>query len=251
VRSKKKRTRSWRSKLRWLVAALMLSLVGGLAVWELLFLRLGELRDPRAVRRIEVPTPDGTRALVVGPESPYWAPLGSVSSMLVLCVVRAEDAKFYQHNGFDWDQLQDSFDTNVELGRYKRGGSTITMQLAKNLFLWRRKSVVRKTLEIYLTWRLEQTLPKKRILELYLNVAEWGPGIYGIGEASRHYFGKPPSALTIGESALLAVTLPNPVRWNLNRAPQFAMRRQQELLGRLRRENAIPDSLESSPPPRE
>ncbi|MGH7898357.1 MAG: monofunctional biosynthetic peptidoglycan transglycosylase [Candidatus Binatia bacterium] len=249
--ARRKRRRSWRARVVWLVAVLVISLLGGLAVWELFFLRLSWLADPRSVRTLSVPTPQGSRELVVGPQSPYWTPLGSVSSMLVLCVVRAEDAKFYQHAGFDWDQLQDSFDTNVELRRYKRGGSTITMQLAKNLFLWREKSALRKALEVYLTWRLEQTLTKKRILELYLNVAEWGPGIYGIGEASRHYFGKPPSALTLGESALLAVTLPNPERWNLNRAPQFAMRRQQELLGRLRRENAIPDSLGSEPPERD
>ena len=248
---RRKRRRSWRWRVTRLLVLLPLSLVVALLIWELFFLRLSELNDPRSVRTIEVPTPDATRLLVVGPASPYWTPLGAISPMLTLCVVRAEDAKFFQHHGFDWDQVQDSFDTNVELGRYKRGGSTITMQLAKNLFLWRGKSLVRKAFEAYVTWRLEQTLPKKRILELYLNVVEWGPGIYGIGEASRHYFAKPPSALTLGESALLAVTLPNPTRWNPKRAPEFAMRRQQELLGRLRRENALPDTLEATPAERD
>jgi len=217
-----------------------------LVVWEVFFLRLGELRDPRSVRTIQVPTPGGSRDLIVGPSNPYWTPLGAVSQTLVLCVVRAEDAKFYQHEGFDWERVQDAVETNLEEGKYRRGGSTITMQLAKNLFLWRTKSLPRKVLEAYLTWRLEHSLAKKRILELYLNVVEWGPGIYGVGEASRHYFGKPPSALTLGESALLAVTLPSPLRWNLQRAPQFAMRRQQELLSRLRRENALGE-LDDSP----
>jgi monofunctional biosynthetic peptidoglycan transglycosylase len=156
-----------------------------------------------------------------------------------MCVVRAEDAKFYQHAGFDWDELHDSLETNLEEGKYQRGGSTITMQLARNLFLWREKSLVRKGLEAYLTWRLEHTLPKKRILELYLNVAEWGDGVYGIGEASRHYFRKPPSELTLGEAAMLAGILPSPVRWSPDRNPAVAMRRQQELLSRLRRENAL------------
>jgi monofunctional biosynthetic peptidoglycan transglycosylase len=210
-------------------------------VWEAFFLRLDELRDPRAVRVLTRPTPEGTRSLTIGPQSPYWTPIGTVSRPLVVCVVRAEDAKFFQHDGFDWDQMRDSLQTDIEEGTYQRGGSTITMQLARNLFLWRAKSIVRKALEVYLTWRLEHTLPKTRILELYLNVAEWGPGVYGIGEASRHYYGKPPSALTLGESAMLAAILPSPLRWNPQRAPRVAMRRQQELLSRLRRENAIED----------
>jgi len=245
--SPKRKKRRYRARLvRWLVLTFAAA-VGTLVVWEGLFLRLDALRDPREVRTLDVPTPQGSRALVVGPQNPYWTPLAAISRTLVLCVVRAEDAKFFQHNGFDRDQVQDSFETNVEEGKYKRGGSTITMQLARNLFLWRQKLVVRKALEAYLTWRLESTLEKKRILELYLNSAEWGPGIYGIGEASRHYFGKPPSALTLGESAMLAAILPSPLRWNPQRAPQVAMRRQQELLSRLRRENAIDELPPAAP----
>jgi monofunctional biosynthetic peptidoglycan transglycosylase len=237
--SRRRKRRGFALRLaRGILAALVAGTIA-LVVWEIFFLRFADLRDPRSIRTIRVPTPNGTRELVVGPTNPYWTPLGAVSPTLVLCVVRAEDAKFYQHHGFDWDRVQDAVETNVEEGKYHRGGSTITMQLAKNLFLWREKSLPRKALEAYVTWRVEHTLPKRRILELYLNVVEWGPGIYGIGEASRHYFGKPPSGLTLGESALLAVTLPNPIRWNPERAPGFAMRRQQELLSRLRRENAL------------
>jgi monofunctional biosynthetic peptidoglycan transglycosylase len=220
------------------VAVLALALLA-LGVWEAFFLRLSSLRDPREVRVLEVPKPGGTRELVIGPRSPYWTPLSAVSPTLVLCVVRAEDSKFYQHDGFDWDQMQGALETNLEKGRYKRGGSTITMQLARNLFLWRSKSLVRKVLEVYVTWRLEHVLEKKRILELYLNAAEWGPGVYGIGEASRHYYQKTPAGLTLGESAMLAGILPSPVRWNPQRSPQTAMHRQQELLSRLRRENAL------------
>ena len=237
--SRKRKRKTLRSRLATLLVLGFAVTVGALVVWEAGFLRIGALSDPRAVRTLRVPTPQGSRTLVVGPQNPYWTPLSAVSRTLVLCVVRAEDAKFYQHHGFDWDQLQDSWDENLEEGRFKRGGSTITMQLARNLFLWRRKLFVRKALEAYLTWRLESTLTKQRILELYLNVAEWGPGIYGIGEASRHYFAKPPSALTLGESAMLAAILPSPLRWNPQRAPQVAMRRQQALLSRLLRERAI------------
>ena len=231
------------------VGALALG-IAVLAAWEIWVLRLADLRDPRAARVITVPTPQGTRTLTIGPQSPYWTPIATVSRALVVCVVRAEDAKFFQHDGFDWDQVQDSLETDFEKGTYKRGGSTITMQLARNLFLWRAKSIPRKALEVYLTWRLEHTLSKQRILELYLNTAEWGHGIYGIGEASRHYYAKPPSALTLGESAMLAAILPSPLRWNPQRAPQVAMRRQQELLSRLRKENAIED-LSSAEPRRE
>lgn len=236
-----RRKRTLRARLVQPVTLFAALVVGSLVTWEALFLRLDDLRDPRAVRTLTVPTPNGSRALVVGPQNPYWTPLPAVSKTLVLCVVRAEDAKFFQHTGFDWEQIEDSFETDFEKGKYRRGGSTITMQLARNLFLWRGKSLPRKALEVYLTWRLEHTLAKKRILELYLNVVEWGPGVYGIGEASRHYFGKPPSALTLGESAMLAVILPSPTRWNPARTPQVVMRRQQELLARLRRENAIDD----------
>ena len=247
----RKRKRSFRARLLRFTALCFAFAVGSLVVWEAFFLRIHALRDPREVRTIAVPTPQGSRPLVVGPENPYWTPLTSVSSALVLCVVRAEDAKFFQHEGFDWDQVQDSLETDLERGKFKRGGSTITMQLARNLFLWREKSLLRKGLEAYLTWRLEQTLPKKRILELYLNAAEWGPNIYGIGEASRHYYGKPPSALTLGEAAMLAAILPSPLRWNPERAPQVAMRRQQELLSRLRRENAIAELPAPDEPARE
>jgi monofunctional biosynthetic peptidoglycan transglycosylase len=251
VRKRRRKRRGRASRIRRaLVGAFALG-VGALVVWEAFFLRLDELRDPRAVRVLTVPTPEGSRSLTIGPQSPYWTPIGSVSRALVVCVVRAEDAKFFQHDGFDWDQMQDSLETDLEKGAYTRGGSTITMQLARNLFLWRGKSIARKMLEVYLTWRLEHSLPKKRILELYLNLAEWGPGVYGIGEASRHYYGKPPSALTLGESAMLAAILPSPLRWNPQRAPQVAMRRQQELLSRLRRENAIEELAAPVEPRRE
>ena len=155
------------------VAVLAVALLA-LGAWEAFFLRLSSLRDPREVRTLEVPKPGGTRELVVGPRNPYWTPLSAVSPTLLLCVVRAEDSKFYQHEGFDWDQMQDSLETNLEKGRYKRGGSTITMQLAKNLYLNPSKNPLRKIREIIIAWQLEQALSKRRIFEIYLNVIEWG-----------------------------------------------------------------------------
>lgn len=199
-------------------------------------LRIAELGDPTQTRVLEVADGrGGKRELVVGPKSPYWTPLSRISPHVRTCVVLAEDGRFWEHEGFDWFELRKSLERNLEEGRFARGGSTITMQLAKNLFLWNEKSLFRKVLEVYLTWRLEQSLEKARILELYLNLAEWGRGIYGIGEASRRYFGKHPSELGIGEAALLAVSLPSPRRSNPGRVTPYLQRRQQELLGRVHR----------------
>jgi monofunctional glycosyltransferase len=208
----------------------------GFAIWELFVLRIADLRDPTETRSLTVPDGrDGTRELVLGPKSPYWTPLSRISPHVRTSVVLSEDGRFWQHEGFDWFELRKSLERNLEEGRFARGGSTITMQLAKNLFLWSDKSLFRKALEVYLTWRLERTLEKARILELYLNVAEWGRGIYGIGEASRRYFGKHPSEIGIGEAALLAVSLPSPRRSNPGRVTPYLQRRQQELLGRVNR----------------
>ena len=242
-RDRRRRSRK-RSALRkrgtLLLAGCGASLLLALAAWELLFLQIRELDDRASVRRLEVPLPDGgSRLLVLGPTNPYWTPIGHVSKYVTLCVVKAEDDRFWNHTGFDWVELRSSFRKNLDAGGLLRGGSTITMQLAKNLFLWRSKSILRKGLEAYLAIRLEATLEKRRILELYLNVVEWGPGVYGIGEASRHYFDKAPSALTLGEAALLASILPNPIGWNPHAAPSIAHERRQQLLGRLKRENAL------------
>ncbi len=237
--AKKKRRGGFRRALRVVAIGLGAALLA-LGVWEAFFLRIGALRDPAHTRTISVPAGrEGTRELVVGPRNPYWTPLGRVAAIVPQAVVKAEDGSFWEHDGFDWVELQKSWERNVEEGKPVRGGSTITMQLAKNLFLWRDKSVVRKALEAYVTWRLEQTLEKRRILELYLNVVEWGPGIYGIGEASRRYFEKSPAELTIGEAALLAVTLPSPLRSNPGRVTDYLQRRQQELLGRIYRSDPL------------
>lgn len=125
-----------------------------------------------------------------------------------------EDGGFFRHDGFSKTAIRDSLVRNLEAGRYVRGASTITMQLAKNLFLRREKTLARKVQEVILTWWLESALEKKEILELYLNVIEYGPSIYGIRAASRHYFGHEPDILTPAEAAFLACVLPNPKRFH-------------------------------------
>jgi len=138
-----------------------------------------------------------------------WVPYPSISRNLVLCVIAAEDQKFAAHKGFDVDAIVRA---TQERRRSPRGASTISQQLAKNLFLWPGRSFVRKGLEAYFTVWLEQTWPKRRILELYLNVAESGPGIFGAQAASDVMFGKPASQLSLREAALLAAVLPSPKR---------------------------------------
>jgi monofunctional biosynthetic peptidoglycan transglycosylase len=139
-----------------------------------------------------------------------WVPYERISVELKRAVVAAEDAKFVEHEGFDWEGIQLALDKNVRRGRVVAGGSTITQQLAKNLFLSAERSYGRKAEEALITVMLEALLDKRRILELYLNVIEWGEGIFGAEAASRHYFGSSSAALTAGQAARLAAMAPNP-----------------------------------------
>ncbi len=144
----------------------------------------------------------------------YWVPLSRISPYVIKAVIIAEDDKFWSHEGFDFEAMQKALEKDLKARKFKVGGSTISQQLAKNLYLTPSKNPWRKLKEAVLTWRIERTLTKKRIIELYLNVVEWGNGIFGIEAAARHYFGK--SALSLGpeEAARLAVILPNPKKLN-------------------------------------
>lgn len=145
-----------------------------------------------------------------------WVGLGSVRPVAVAAIVLSEDWAFYQHSGFDWEQIWDSMQRNMEAGRFVRGGSTITQQVVKNVYLSNDKTLTRKAMEAILAMRIERQLTKKRILEIYLNIAEFGEGLYGIGPASRHYFQKHPSQLTAKEGAFLAMLLPSPKKYSVS-----------------------------------
>jgi monofunctional biosynthetic peptidoglycan transglycosylase len=159
-----------------------------------------------------------------------WVPLAHISPHLLRAVLVSEDASFYQHHGFDWDGLQEAFNRNWEKGKLQRGGSTLTQQLAKNLYLSPNKNLFRKAHEALLAWELEQALPKKRILELYLNVVEWGHGVYGAEAAARHHFGKSAEDLSPDEAALLAAMLPSPRRYDPLQLTPYLTKRQKEIL---------------------
>jgi monofunctional glycosyltransferase len=144
-----------------------------------------------------------------------WVPFRAISPYLVKAVLIGEDDKFWHHEGFDFEAMQKAVEKDITEKKFKFGGSTISQQLAKNLYLSPSKNPMRKIREAIITWRMERSLSKKRILEIYLNIAEWGDhGIFGIEAASRHYYGKPASALGPEEAARLAAVLPNPRKFS-------------------------------------
>jgi monofunctional glycosyltransferase len=154
-----------------------------------------------------------------------WVSLGQISPYVMKAVIIAEDDKFWSHKGFDLDAIQKAMEKDLEEGKFKFGGSTISQQLAKNLYLTPSKNPLRKAKEAIITWRLERALNKRRILELYLNVVEWGEGIFGIEAASQHHYGKPASILSPREAARLAAVLPNPRRYRPTGSSQYVEKR--------------------------
>ncbi len=169
------------------------------------------------------------------PGSKNYVPLSKISPFLQRAVVMSEDASFWNHNGFDWAELEKSAQLNWQKGSYLRGGSTITQQLAKNLFLSKDKTLTRKGVEALITVRLEEVLTKKEILERYLNVVEFGKDIYGIKAAAQTYFGKSPADLDAVESAFIAMLLPNPAKYSSSHQKKnltsFGRKRVQRILG--------------------
>ena len=160
-----------------------------------------------------------------GPAVMYsWTPMENIPRHMALAVVAAEDQNFPQHFGFDVDAIARAVEHN-EKGKKIRGASTITQQVAKNLFLWSGRSYVRKGLEAGLTVLVELLWSKERILEVYLNIAEFGDGTYGVGAAAKRYFGKPPARLSRGEAALLAAVLPSPRRLFAHRPSPYLRER--------------------------
>lgn len=147
-------------------------------------------------------------------KSPHYVRLSQISPNIKNAIIISEDAAFYSHNGFDLDEIKDSFKKNLEKGKFARGGSTISQQLTKNLFLSQDKSILRKVKELILTYRIEQAYKKDVILEKYLNVIELGPNIYGVKDGAQYYFQKSPSQVSPIEGAFLAFLLPNPKRYS-------------------------------------
>lgn len=177
---------------------------------------------------------------------PYqvWVPYSSISPYMVKAVLIAEDDNFWSHEGFDYQAIEKAMEKNIKARKFKAGGSTISQQLAKNLYLSPSKNPVRKLREAVLTWRLESELSKKRILEIYLNVAEWGDGVFGIEAASRHHFGKSAAGLTAMEAARLAAVLPNPRRLNASGDQRYVNSRSEVIYNIMVRRGVVVEEFE-------
>jgi len=145
-----------------------------------------------------------------------WTPLAKISQQAQWAVVVSEDWAFYQHGGLDTNQIKEALMDGLEEGRIKRGASTITQQVVRNIYLTQRRTFTRKAREAWMAVKIEKALGKKKILELYFNIAEWGEGIFGIGAASQHYFNKSPSELNAKEGAFLAMLLPSPKKYSIS-----------------------------------
>lgn len=197
-----KRPRRWRKRILSVALVLLLLPVGLTLLYTLV---------PPPVTPLMV-----MRLFEGEPLKRDWRPLAAIAAPLPQAVIASEDNHFCSHHGFDWQSLESAV-RSYAAGERAGGGSTITMQTAKNLFLWPHRSVFRKVLEAPLTLLIELTWDKRRILEVYLNVVEWGPGIYGAEAAAQNYFGKSAGQLTAREAALLAAILPNPRVWSASR----------------------------------
>lgn len=173
-----------------------------------------------------------------GGSKPYasrhrWVPLEEIAPSLGVAVIAAEDQNFPDHFGFDWQAIEKAVQHN-EHSRRKRGASTVSQQTAKNLFLWNSRSWTRKGLEAWFTLLIELGWSKRRILEVYLNIVEFGDGVYGAEAAARTFFGKPAKRLTPSESALLAAVLPNPRKFRAGAPSEYLRGRQSWILGQMR-----------------
>lgn len=209
--------------------------LGGIGAWVYLLYR--DLPDVSRIQRYRperssqlLDTQGRVLAYLFDQEHRLWVPLSRISENLQMAVIVAEDDTFFQHRGVNYRETWNAFKVDLEKGQYVRGGSTITQQLAKNVFLSKEKTLERKIKEYFIARELEKTLTKKKILELYLNEVEWGDGIYGAEAVSRTYFGKPASELEVHEAALLAAMLPNPKYLNPYTRFQRVKKRQERIL---------------------
>src|SRR5687767_7034155 len=201
--------------LAWLLALLLLLSVGPVLV-------LRWVDPPTTAFMLQEP----------GPVQYRWADWERISPHIKVAVIASEDQKFPEHHGFDLDSINDAL-KDRERGRRVRGASTLSQQVAKNLFLWPGQSWIRKGLEAYFTVLVETLWPKKRILEVYVNIAEFGSGVFGVGAASEVFFKKPAARLSAPEAALLAAVLPNPKRMKVRSPSVYVRSRQLWILGQM------------------
>ena len=189
--------------------------------------------DPRSTAFMEQRLEEMRRKDAKAALKHRWVSYQRISPHLKRAVIAAEDAKFVGHEGFDWEAIQKALDKNERRGKIVAGASTISQQLAKNLFLSGERSWLRKAQEAAITWMLEKTMSKQRILEIYLNVAEWGDGVFGAEAAARHHFGVGAELLSASQAAWLAAILPSPRRYGRGQVTAYLRERVGVLLARM------------------
>jgi monofunctional biosynthetic peptidoglycan transglycosylase len=223
---------------KFLISLLIIGVLAALTAGGWLFLAVSGLPDvrflagPDAAVNLTVRDWNGeARPFVLGPANPSWTSMEQIPPHLRDAVLSGEDFSFYSHRGVDWFEVRQSIVEDIRERRFARGASTITQQLAKNLFLSSDKTVRRKLRELFLARRLEATLSKDRILELYLNVVELGDGVYGVGAGAWHHFRKEPEDLSLREGAFLAAMLPGPRVYNPGHNMNRVLARSDHILG--------------------
>jgi len=228
-------TRLWRGLARWFVFGLAL-LLAGFALyqgWFLAHILYWVKHNPETTRIMELRLATLRQKIPKARLQHRWVDYDRTSVHLKRAIIAAEDAKFIDHEGFDWDGIQRALEKNQRRGKVVAGGSTITQQLAKNLFLTGERSLVRKGQEAIITAMLEAVMDKRRILEIYLNVVEWGEGVFGAEAAARYYFGVAAGAVTANQAARLAAMLPRPRFYDRNRESQYLAQYADTIMARM------------------
>ena len=206
-------------KLNRLTLAILFSfavvLVGGIALVIETFTQVPDFSLLRSQVKVVIEWPQGVkRERWVGPKASGWVPLSQISTAAMGAVVSSEDTSFFSNEGVDYHELKEALKKDLEAGKFVRGASTLTQQVIKNVYLGQEKTLWRKFKEFFWAQKMAKVLSKGEILAFYLNMAEWGPGLYGIGDAARHYFNRSPSELSAKQGAFLALLLPSPKKYH-------------------------------------
>lgn len=220
--------------VRWLWRSVLLLLAGVLLyqIWILAHIGYWIEHNPASTAFMELRAEAHMQSDKVG-KAQTWVPYARISPQMKRALIVAEDARFLAHEGFDWEGIQTAYEKNMKKGRVVAGGSTISQQLAKNLFLSGERSLLRKMQEAVITLMLEQLMSKRRIFEIYLNVIEWGNGVFGVEAAARHYYGVSASGLSAEQAAWLAAIVTNPRYYDTHRTARGAQRKANILLARM------------------
>lgn len=224
-----------RRKARWWlrIPLLLIGILLGIQLWFFAWVMVWRVTEPGPTQFMRIRLAELQRKNPTARLQHQWVPYSQISVNLKRALIAAEDSKFMQHQGFDYEGIQKALEKNEKRGRIAAGGSTITQQLAKNLFLWPEKSLLRKGEEALITMMIETTWSKRRILEVYMNEIEWGTGIFGAEAAARHYFGVSAANLNEYQAAMLASMVPSPQYYDRKGETEGLLRQTDVILERM------------------